>query len=121
MRQKPGPAKEPVETVVKEIRRATRKHCSAEEKIRIVLEGLRGEEGTVISGRSLPARILLNVSASGRVQSYLRPVSAAHVAAGRSLFGTSTSSILFPTLWYSVFLASSCFSPGSAFCPPMMG
>ena len=29
--------------VVKEIRRATRKHYSAEEKIRIVLEGLRGE------------------------------------------------------------------------------
>jgi transposase len=30
--------------VVKEIRRATRKHYSAEEKIRIVLEGLRGED-----------------------------------------------------------------------------
>jgi transposase len=43
MRQKPGPAKEPAEQVVKEIRRATRKHYSAEEKIRIVLEGLRGE------------------------------------------------------------------------------
>jgi transposase len=44
MRQKPGPAKEPAETVVKDIRRATRKHYSAEEKIRIVLEGLRGED-----------------------------------------------------------------------------
>ncbi len=44
MRQKPGSAKEPAETVVKEIRRATRKHYSAEEKIRIVLEGLRGED-----------------------------------------------------------------------------
>ncbi len=44
MRQKPRPAKEPAETVVKEIRRATRKHYSAEEKIRIVLEGLRGED-----------------------------------------------------------------------------
>ncbi len=44
MRQKPGPVKEPAETVVKEIRRATRKHYSAEEKIRIVLEGLRGED-----------------------------------------------------------------------------
>ena len=44
MRQKPGPAQEPAETVVKEIRRATRKHHSAEEKIRIVLEGLRGED-----------------------------------------------------------------------------
>lgn len=43
MRQKPRPAKEPAE-VVKEIRRATRKHYSAEDKIRIVLEGLRGED-----------------------------------------------------------------------------
>jgi transposase len=31
------------EQVVKDIRRATRKHHAAEEKIRIVLEGLRGE------------------------------------------------------------------------------
>ena len=44
MRQKPGPTKEPAEQVVKEIRRITRKHYSAEEKIRIVLEGLRGED-----------------------------------------------------------------------------
>jgi len=32
------------EMIVRDIRRATRKHYSAEEKIRIVLEGLRGEE-----------------------------------------------------------------------------
>ena len=38
MRQKQRPEKEPAEQVVKEIRRATRKHDSAEEKIRIVLE-----------------------------------------------------------------------------------
>ena len=44
MKQNPRPAKEPAEQVVKEIRRATRKHYSAEEKIRIVLEGLRGED-----------------------------------------------------------------------------
>ena len=35
--------KEPAEKV-KDIRRATRRQFSAEEKIRIVLEGLRGEE-----------------------------------------------------------------------------
>jgi transposase len=44
MKQKTGPAKQPAETVVKDIRRATRRQFSAEEKIRIVLEGLRGEE-----------------------------------------------------------------------------
>jgi len=35
--------KQDVETTVREIRRKTRKKYSAEEKIRIVLEGLRGE------------------------------------------------------------------------------
>jgi transposase len=44
MSQKAGQAKPAAEKVVKEIRRATRKHYSAEEKIRIVLEGLRGED-----------------------------------------------------------------------------
>jgi hypothetical protein len=41
MRQKSGPAKEPAAKIVKDIRRATRRQFSAEEKIRIVLEGLR--------------------------------------------------------------------------------
>ena len=43
MRQKSETPKTTPEQVVKDIRRATRKHHSAEEKIRIVLEGLRGE------------------------------------------------------------------------------
>ncbi len=44
MRQKPGTAKPTAEALVQDIRRRTRKHHSAEEKIRIVLEGLRGED-----------------------------------------------------------------------------
>ena len=44
MRQKSGPPKEPPGKVVKDIRRATRKRHSPEEKIRIVLSGLRGED-----------------------------------------------------------------------------
>ena len=44
MRQHSNSAKDPAEKVVKEIRRATRKQYSAEEKIGIVLEGLRGED-----------------------------------------------------------------------------
>ena len=44
MRQKSGPEKAPAEQIVKDIRRATRRQFSAEEKIRIVLEGVRGEE-----------------------------------------------------------------------------
>ncbi len=46
MRQKSVRLKEPAEKVVKDIRRATRKRHSSEEKIRIVLEGLRGEDST---------------------------------------------------------------------------
>ena len=37
-------AKKPAEQVMKDIRRATRRHFSAEDKIRIVLDGLRGED-----------------------------------------------------------------------------
>jgi transposase len=44
MRRKAEPQKAPAKKVIKDIRRATRKHYGAEEKIRIVLEGLRGEE-----------------------------------------------------------------------------
>ena len=45
MRRKSSKApKASAERVVKDIRRATRKQYSAEEKIRIVLEGLRGED-----------------------------------------------------------------------------
>ena len=44
MKQKSGPDKAPAEQVLKNIRRQTRRQYSAEEKIRIVLEGLRGEE-----------------------------------------------------------------------------
>ena len=37
-------AKSPGEKIVKDIKRATRKHYSSEEKIWIVLDGLRGED-----------------------------------------------------------------------------
>jgi len=44
MKQTSGPTKKaPTETILKDIRRATKRQFSAEEKIRIVLEGLRGE------------------------------------------------------------------------------
>ncbi len=41
---KKSPLKAPSERVVKDIRRATRRHFSAEDKIRIVLDGFRGED-----------------------------------------------------------------------------
>ena len=44
MKQKSGPVKASAEEVLKDIRRQTRRHYSAEAKIRIVLEGLRGVE-----------------------------------------------------------------------------
>ena len=44
MTTKSSNAKKPAEQVVKDIRRATRRRFSAEDKIRIVLDGLRGED-----------------------------------------------------------------------------
>jgi len=44
MRPKSSKPKATAEKVVKDIRRATRRHFSAEDKIRIVLEGLRGDD-----------------------------------------------------------------------------
>ena len=43
------------ERIVKDIKRKTRKQYSAEEKIRIVLDGLRGEESVAELCRPLPA------------------------------------------------------------------
>lgn len=42
--RKPGTKQSHDEKAVKDIRRATRRQYSAEEKIRIVLEGLKGED-----------------------------------------------------------------------------
>ncbi|KKC31594.1 transposase [Devosia psychrophila] len=44
MTAKSSNTKKPTGQVVKDIRRATRRHFSAEDKIRIVLDGLRGED-----------------------------------------------------------------------------
>ena len=44
MRQKSMSPKDPAEQSVRDIRRKTRKQYSAEEKIRIVVSGLRGED-----------------------------------------------------------------------------
>ena len=44
MNPRTSSAKKPAEQVMKDIRRATRRHFSAEDKIRIVLDGLRGED-----------------------------------------------------------------------------
>ena len=44
MRRKHASKSDGVEKTVREIRRATRKHHAAEEKIRIALEGLRGKD-----------------------------------------------------------------------------
>ena len=53
MRQKSGQLNSSSERLVKNIRRATRKQYSAEEKIRVVLDGLRGEHS---DRGALPAR-----------------------------------------------------------------
>ncbi|SFD38465.1 hypothetical protein SAMN04488059_1494 [Devosia psychrophila] len=63
MTAKSSNTKKPTDQVVKDIRRATRRHFSAEDKIRIVLEGLRGEDvrRTVPQGRHCPEHLLYQV------------------------------------------------------------
>jgi transposase len=56
MREKSTRPTSPSERLVKTIRRATRKHYSAEEKIRIVLDGLRGESSIAELCRSTKDR-----------------------------------------------------------------
>jgi hypothetical protein len=51
--KKSAPQKAPAERVVKDIRRQTRRHFSAEDKIRIVLDGLRGEDSIADLCRSI--------------------------------------------------------------------
>lgn len=48
MRQKPRTSKDAADKLVKNIRRKTRQTYSSEEKIRIVLAGLRGEESIAV-------------------------------------------------------------------------
>ena len=44
MRQKPDTLSDESEKAVRDIKRATRRHFSAEDKIRVVIAGLRGED-----------------------------------------------------------------------------
>ena len=44
MKPKSSSSKKPAEQVVKDIRRKTRRHFSAEDTLRIVLDGLRGDD-----------------------------------------------------------------------------
>ena len=58
MNQKSGTSKDAADKLVKGIKRKTRKQYSAEEKIRIVLAGLRGD---------LTSRVLTRVQKNGKV------------------------------------------------------
>ena len=65
MRQTTGTRKSPGEKIVKDIKRATRKHYSSEEKIRIVLDGLRGEDSIAELCRPLPGRVMQSMIPRG--------------------------------------------------------
>ena len=57
MRQKPAGRPSSSEQIIKDIKRSTRKQYGAEEKIRIVLDGLRGED----SGTKRPTLLIAKV------------------------------------------------------------
>ena len=51
MKQKPTGRPSSSDQIIRDIKRKTRKQYGAEEKIRIVLDGLRGEDSLDSSGR----------------------------------------------------------------------
>jgi transposase-like protein len=61
MREKPEPQILTADKTIKDIRRATRKYHSAQDKIRIELEGLRGEESiaAICRHEGVPADLTL--------------------------------------------------------------
>jgi len=68
MMKKPTTSKDAADKVVKNIRRKTRQTYSAEEKIRIVLAGLRGEESISVLCHPLPGRVMRGmIPRGGRV------------------------------------------------------
>ncbi len=52
MKQIPTGRASSSEKIIRDIKRKTRKQYSAEEKIRIVLDGLRGEDSTTYQGHA---------------------------------------------------------------------
>ena len=73
MTKKPQTSKEAAVKVVKNIRRKTRQTYSAEEKIRIVLAGLRGEESISVLCRPLPpVGSILRMRLSGNGQGHAK-------------------------------------------------
>ena len=62
MKMKSNQPKASAEQVVKDIRRATRRHYSTEDKIRIVLSGLRGEDSIAVAFPQFSRQIFLSES-----------------------------------------------------------
>ena len=85
MRQRDKQAPQSAEETVREIRRATRRHFSAEEKIRIVLEGLRGEESIAELCRVIAERYLASTRGSPRTSTTDGPRSSSKPARSGSL------------------------------------
>ena len=84
MRQKSGPEKQPAEDAIRDIRRATRRHFSAEEKIRVVLEGLRRPARGGEHRRTPSARGIVSSMYYGWSKSSWRPVKGGLLATRRA-------------------------------------
>ena len=77
MTKKPTTSKDSADKVVKYIRRKSRQTYSSEEKIRIVLAGLRGEESISVLCRSLPGRVMQSMIPRGMKASLRACITAA--------------------------------------------
>jgi transposase len=83
----------PAEKLVRDIRHAARKHHSAEEKIRIVLEGLRGEESiAALCRREAIAESLYYTWSKEFLEAGKRRLSGDTARAAKSFFSLAFSS-----------------------------
>ena len=99
---KSGKHKVPAERVVKDIRRKTRRQHSAEEKIRIVLDGLRGEDSIAELCRREGIATSLYYSWSKEVLEAGKKRLAGLARLSRSIFSKSLRSVMHPQKQASV-------------------
>ena len=127
MRQASKRIPESAEKTVRDIRRATRRHHSAEEKIRIVLEGLRGEDsiaevcrkeginstGLVAWGSSRPRRPLADAAAVPAFSASAQVLSSASLRACSSSVASRwrASATCVPELKFCVYAVSAAAVP----------
>jgi hypothetical protein len=120
MRQKSVHPESPSERIVKNVRRATRKRHSSEEKIRIVLDGLRGAPAlrSCVRREGIGGSITLGPRSSWRPASAAGRVTLRGRRTGATFFTMSGTELIILCLVPRAFLKEPRIRHGAVICPP---